>query len=40
MGRKPVSNGENPHLPIPIEFSTLNSAIETFNKQKHKLKKK
>jgi hypothetical protein len=40
MGRKPVSNGGNTHLPIPTEYSTLNNAIENFNKQKHKIKKK
>ena len=39
MGRKPVSNGGNTHLPIPTEYSTLTKAIEIFNKQKHKFKK-
>lgn len=40
MARKPSTNGENTHLPIPCEFSTLLSAIEKFNKEKKKLKKK
>lgn len=38
MGRKPVSKGENPHQPIPTEYSTLTNAIVNFNKQKHKFK--
>lgn len=40
MGRKTASNGGNTHLPIPTEYSALTNAIETFNKQKHKFKKK
>ena len=40
MGRKPVSNGENSHLPIPDEFKPLVDKIVQFNKQKNKLKKK
>jgi len=40
MGRKPSTNGENTHLPIPNEFSSLNDAIVQFNKQKHKYPKK
>ena len=38
MGRKPVSNGGNTHLPISTEYSTLINAIVNFNKQKHKFK--
>ena len=40
MGRKPVSNGENSHLPIPDEFKPLVDKIVQFNKQKNKIKKK
>ena len=39
MARKPAVNYENTHLPIPSDLSSLLSAIETFNRQKHKLKK-
>ena len=40
MGRKPVSKGENPHQPIPDEFTTLVNAIVKFNKKKNKFPKK
>ncbi len=40
MGRKPASNGENTHLPIPNEHMPLINAIEKFNKAKHKYPKK
>ena len=40
MGRKPVSKGENPHLPIPDEFTPLVDAIVKFNKKKNKFPKK
>lgn len=40
MVRKPFSNNGNTHLPIPPEYSSLNNAIENFNKQKNKIKKK
>lgn len=40
MGRKPVSKGENPHQPIPDEFTTLVNAIVKFNKKKNKYPKK
>ncbi len=40
MGRKPASNGENTHLPIPDEYTPLSDAIVKFNKQKHKYPKK
>ncbi len=36
MGRKPSHNGENTHLPIPNDFTSLSDAIVQFNKQKHK----
>ena len=39
MGRKPVSKGENTHLPISDEYKPLLDAIVKFNKQKHKFKK-
>ena len=39
MGRKPVSKGENPHQPIPDEFTTLVNAIVKFNKKKNKFPK-
>lgn len=40
MARKPASNGENTHLPIPDEYTPLSDAIVKFNKQKHKYPKK
>lgn len=40
MGRKPASNGENLHLPIPDEFKPLVKKIVQFNKQGNKFKKK
>ena len=39
MGRKPVSKGENPHQPIPDEFTNLVNAIVKFNKKKNKFPK-
>ena len=39
MARKPSSNGENTHLPIPDEFKPLLKAIEKFNKQHNKYPK-
>lgn len=33
-------NNNKADLPIPTEYSALTNAIETFNKQKHKFKKK
>ena len=39
MGRKPVSKGENGHLPIPNEYIPLVDAIVKFNKQKNKFSK-
>lgn len=38
MSRKPVPQGENPHIPVPQEYSSLLSDIKKFNLQKHKLK--
>lgn len=40
MVRKTYSNGENTHKPIPSGFESLIKAIEKFNKQKNKPKKK
>lgn len=40
MARKPASNGENTHLPIPDEYTPLSDAIVKFNIQKHKYPKK
>ena len=36
MARRPASNGENTHLPIPYEYKPLSDAIVKFNIQKHK----
>jgi len=35
MARKPVSKGENSHLPIPSEYSSLINHIVEFNKKKN-----
>ncbi len=40
MARKPATNGENTHLPIPDEYTPLSYAIVKFNIQKHKYPKK
>lgn len=40
MGRKPVSKGQNSHLPIPDAFKPLINKIVQFNKKKNKIKKK
>jgi len=40
MARKPTTNGEKTHQPIPAEFTPLLSATEKFNKHHNKLKQK
>lgn len=40
MTRKPTSDGENTHLPIPSEFNKLLNFIVKFNKKKNKFPKK
>lgn len=39
MGRKTISKGENPHQPIPDEYTSLVNAIVEFNKKKNKFPK-
>ena len=40
MARKPASKGENTHLPIPNEFTSLVNETVKFNKKKNKYPKK